>query len=208
MYGTIMINFRNVGLFDMDGSLAAYVEALVRDMNLLSSPGEVEITIENLYSLDKHEYIRNRMRVIKHQPGWWLNLKPIEAGMKAVIIANSLGFENHILTKGPKKISNAWKEKVEWCQKYIGEDVDIHITSDKGLMYGKFLYDDYPVYMDNWLQFRPNGLGIMPITPYNKDYNHPNVLMWDGQNIDQIVNAMKIAYNRQPNEKLDLKALK
>jgi len=196
---------RNVALFDLDGSLADYVGALVRDMNLLASPEDEPITADNLYSLEKQDHIRNRMRLIKLQPNWWLDLRPIEIGVCALAWAKDIGYDIHVLTKGPKKASLAWKEKLEWSQRHLGiycGDIDVHITSDKGLVYGKLLYDDYPEYMDAWLKHRPRGLGIMPVTSYNKDYTHPNVVKWDGTNLEELTTALKLAFNRQSGEEL------
>jgi hypothetical protein len=180
----------------MDGSLADYTGAMFHSLKMLQSPCETPITEESLWD-DKHDYISNRMRLVKAQPGWWLNLKPIKMGMDALDICRLYGFDIHVLTKGPKKHSNAWAEKVEWCQKHINIDVDIHVTSDKGLVYGKLLYDDYPDYMDRWLKNRPRGLGIMPVNSYNKDYNHPNVVKWTGENMDELVKAIIDCKNRK-----------
>jgi hypothetical protein len=129
-------------------------------------------------------------------------------GMGVLNICRRLGFEIHALTKGPKRHSRAWREKVEWCQEHIAEDVDIHITSDKGLVYGKLLYDDYQDYMDRWLAHRPRGLGIMPRTATNGDYRHPNVVMYDGTNLAEVEDAMiacksrlrgaELVWNRRP----------
>lgn len=198
------MTIENIALFDMDGSLADYVFVLCDQLNRIAGPGEEEVTPANLYALEKHDYIKHRMRLIKTQPGFWLNLPPIEIGLQALELASNVGFKIHILTKGPKRVANAWKEKVEWCQANISEDVDIHITSDKGLVYGKLLYDDYPEYMLRWLGHRPRGLGIMPVTPYNKDFKHPNVVMWDGTNEDELEQALTVAFNRQSGEPLEL----
>ncbi len=179
-----------IALFDMDGSLADYVGALVRDMNLIRSPHEPVFTRENLFDYDE-VYLHERMHLIKKQQGWWLNLKPIDDGIWMLELAFSLGFDCQILTKGPKNIPNAWKEKVEWCQKIFTPSVDIHITSDKGMVYGKVLYDDYPDYMERWLRRRPRGLGIMPATPYNGNYSHPRVVRFDGTNMDEVADALK-----------------
>lgn len=198
---TKFFKMKNVALFDLDGSLADYVSALVRDMNELASPEDKKLTEANLYSLEnKHPHLRNRMRLIKRQPDWWLNLAPIPAGMKALQIAKEIGFNIHILTKGPKKASIAWKEKLEWCQLHIDEEVDVHVTSDKGLVYGKVLYDDFPDYMDSWLEYRPRGLGIMPVTPYNKKYKNPNVVKWDGKNVEELTSALQTVFNRKSKE--------
>lgn len=192
----------NVALFDMDGSLADYTEGMVRDLQQIQSPQEEPVTAENIWAMENQDYVRNRMRLIKARPGFWLDLKPIEMGMDILDACRQMyKFDIHILTKGPKKHSRAWKEKVEWCQRYLGDDVDIHITSDKGLVYGKLLYDDYPEYMLRWLKHRPRGLGIMPVTPYNKDFFHPNVIMYRGiEDLEEVVAALTACKNRKPGE--------
>lgn len=189
----------------MDGSLADYTGALVRDLALLRSPGEEVVTLDSIWDQDKRGHVANRIRLIKSQPGWWLRLAPIQAGMDVLDVCRRFHFDIHILTKGPKKHSPAWDEKVQWCQKYIHEDVDIHVTSDKGLVYGKILYDDYPEYMLRWLAHRPRGLGIMPVTPANKDFRHPNVVMYDGiVEMGAVIAAIHAASIRKPGEDLKL----
>lgn len=194
----------DIALFDMDGSLADYEGALVRDMEAIRSPDEPVVTRESLWELEKSEHIRARLRLIKRQPGWWLNLEPIAAGLQILELCQRLGFDIHVLTKGPKRHSNAWTEKVQWCQQHIGPNVDVHVTSDKGLVYGKLLYDDFPDYMIRWLEHRPRGLGIMPVTPHNRGFTHPNVVKWDGSNVDEVTRAVLAAKNRKPGEDLVL----
>jgi len=53
-----------------------------------------------------------------------------------------------ILTQGPKKNPASWSGKKKWIDKNLGQDVDITITRDKGLVYGKVLVDDYPGYIE------------------------------------------------------------
>lgn len=196
----------NIALFDMDGSLANYNKALVRDLAAIASLHDEPVNEDNIWYLaDRQPWLRERMKLIKNQPGWWLNLEPIPDGLTILDWSRRFGYEIHILTKGPKKHSRAWKEKVEWCQRHIGDDVDIHITSDKGLVYGRVLYDDYPDYMLRWLKHRPRGLGIMPITPFNKDFSHPNVVMYRGvENIQQVFDALHVALRREPGQDLVL----
>jgi 5'-nucleotidase len=195
----------DIALFDMDGSLADYEGALVRDLEALRGPGEPPLTAENVWDLADFDHVRARMRLVKAQPGWWLNLAPIPAGMQVLRLCEQLGFDVHILTKGPKRHSLAWDEKVRWCQQHVGPEVDIHVTSDKGLVYGKLLYDDYPEYMLRWLAHRPRGLGIMPVTPHNRAFTHPNVVRWDGTNLADVTRAIVAARTRAPGTPLVLR---
>ena len=193
----------DIALMDMDDSIAAYSDQMVEDLNKLRSPNEPELTKEMLWDGEKLEYISRRMDLIKHMPGWWGNLLPIAKGFAVLDAFREYGFKIHILTKGPKKHSSAWTEKVKWCQKYIGYDVDINITSDKSLVYGKILYDDYPEYMLKWLEHRPRGLGIMPVTLGNKNFKHPNVVMYDN-NLEEVKEAIKKVKIRESKEELFL----
>jgi 5'-nucleotidase len=190
----------DIGLFDMDGSLADFDGALRRDLERMRAPQEPPIGAD-LWD-DTPPHLEERMRLIRSSPGWWRSLPAIEAGFVVYRLAQELGFNNQILTKGPKRFATAWQEKLEWCQRYFGDDIDVHVVSDKRVVYGKFLYDDYPGYMLRWLRHRPRGLGIMPATEANQDFRHPNVLRWDGTNLDAVRRALTFVKARQPGEPL------
>ena len=110
----------DIALFDMDGSLADYDGAMVRDLDELRAPAEPAITRENLWRTEHPPHVQARLRLIKGQPGWWLNLDPIPMGMTVLRLCERLGFDIHVLTKGPKRHSLAWDEKVQWCQRHQG----------------------------------------------------------------------------------------
>lgn len=190
----------NIALFDMDGSLAAYDQQLLQDLKELSSPYEPEI--ENVHNLPS--WLEKRASFIKKQPGWWLSLPRIERGFEVLRAAAEVGFRNEILTKGPRYSTNAWTEKLLWCQREIDKDINVTITFSKGLVYGKVLFDDFPDYMLEWLKWRKNGLGIMLDNPHNQGFSHPNVIRYDGSNLGEVVRGLKIAFNRQTGDKLGL----
>jgi 5'-nucleotidase len=200
-------DYNRVALFDLDGSLADYDLAMRRDLLSLRAPDEPPITVgTNLHELeDRYPHIKERMDLIKSKPGWWLTLPRIEMGFVIVSLAREMGYGLNVLTKAPRNHTKAWTEKVEWCK---GQPelatADIHLTMNKGLVYGTFLYDDYPVYMDLWLANRPRGLGIMLATPDNAAYKHPNVVKWDGTNLEKVTQALQAAYDRAPREALVL----
>lgn len=196
-----------IALFDLDGSLADFDRAMRRDLRLMRFPGEPEIADDtNLHDLEaEFSYIEARMNFIKSKRGWWRELPRIESGFAIVREAQSIGYHIDILTKASRKQSQAWMEKVQWCEEQPElAEADIHLTMNKGLVYGKLLFDDFPYYMTKWLRHRPRGLGIMPVTPYNVAYSQPNVLKYDGANIEAVVTAMQIAYDREEKEPLIL----
>lgn len=191
----------DIGLFDLDNSLAGYDVAMERDYDSLKSPSDPPYKSFN--DEEYPIYIKNRISMIKKQPGWWKNLPRLEEGIKLFNLSKEIGFRNVILSKGPYKNFQAWAEKVEWVRENL-QETDIILSEDKGLIYGKFLYDDYPEYIQAWLADRPRGLVIMPLYEYNKDFFHPNVLRYDGQNLDQVKRALVMVKERRPRERLDL----
>lgn len=147
-----------IGLIDMDGTLYDYHEKLKADLRALMSPGEVEP--EDIFS-EREPWLKARINLIKSQVGWWRDLPKLRLGWLVFSIAQELGFDIQILTKGPYSKSRAWAEKVECVQRDMGE-IPVNIVGrDKNHYYGHFLCDDYEPYMRGWLKHRPRGLGIL-----------------------------------------------
>ncbi len=196
----------NIILFDMDGTLCDYDKAITEGYNKLKSPSDPEYKpFDN--NITNIPYLNERIRVIRNQPGWWTKLDKYQQGFDILAIAKELGFSIHILTKGPKSSTNAWAEKVEWVRTNLpdSQEVNITISDDKGLVYGKVLVDDFPEYVERWLENRPRGLVIMPLHSWNKDFKHENVIHYDGTNNDEIKRALEIAFNRKANENIGYK---
>lgn len=160
-----------VALIDLDGTLADFDGAMNDQLRLLASPAELEDGSWNNMSLD---HIEARRSVIKRVPGFWRGLKPIPEGLEVLDLIKKIGFEPHILTKGPFNTTSAWTEKVEWCRERLGR-TPVTITEEKGLVYGRVLFDDWPNYITSWLKWRPRGLVVMLDQPWNQGFEHPNV---------------------------------
>lgn len=154
-----------IALVDMDGTIADFDGAMKRDLAALRSPGE-EAFVPSPDSRGEPAWFRKRKRLIKSQPGWWEELPIYEPGMQIIALLREFNFVFKILTKGPWKNSPAWMEKVNWCKKHVPK-MDITITEDKSIMYGKILIDDWPPYGNSWLEHRPRGLLIVPAHPWN-----------------------------------------
>lgn len=58
-------------------------------------------------------------------------------------------------------------------------------------------------HMLKWLEHRPRGLGIMPVTLGNKNFKHPNVIMYDN-NLEEVKEAIKKVKIRESKEELFL----
>lgn len=156
----------------MDGTIVDYDGRMRQELQKIASPDEF------LGRDPKEEdppWLDARKRLIKSQPGFWRNLPRINTGFRVVDLMRDIGFTLNVLTKGPFRTTSAWTEKVEWCREHLGE-IPVTVTEDKGIVYGRVLFDDWPTYMLRWLQWRPRGLGVMLSTPWNLDFNHPSVV--------------------------------
>lgn len=165
-------------LFDLDSSLADFDFAMREKLRAMMSPGDLTLDWSK-FTIDdstRPDWLTARERTIKKVPGFWIDLAPIEFGIKLFHMAGTLDYRRVVLTKGPRKNSLAWKEKLDWCALHIPDVEDITICTDKGLTYGKVLYDDYPPYILRWLEWRPRGKVLMLDAPHNREFQHPSVM--------------------------------
>ena len=195
----------NIALFDMDGTLCDYDKAIIRDYNAIKSPSDPEYK-SFCPEIENNPALKQRIRIIRNQPGWWVNLEKYKPGFDILNLAKELGFAINILTKGPRSSPASWSEKVTWIKENLKEyDLNITVSEDKGIVYGKLLVDDNPEYILRWLQNRPRGLVIMPDQDWNKDFNEDNVVRYNGNNLEEVKKAMIIAMNRNPDEDVKYK---
>lgn len=161
-------------LIDLDGTLADFDGGMKTEMVRLMGPSET-MPPDNTAWAESEPWIKARRDLIKRQPGFWRGLAPIPEGFAVLETAKRLGFQPVVLTKGPFKTTAAWTEKVDWCREHVPE-VPVIISEDKGLVYGRVLFDDWPPYVERWLEWRPRGLVIMLEHPWNREFRHPNVM--------------------------------
>jgi hypothetical protein len=197
----------SIALIDLDGTVADYEGQMLKDLEFIRGPNEPVIT--NIW--EHHEHVGRRIDLIKNSPNWWSDLPVIPTGMQVVEIMRELEWEMLVLTKGPKNTKQAWTQKVEWAAQHIPDAYPIITggrrddeSGGKSLVYGKVLFDDFPKYMGAWLEAHPRGLGIMPVNLGNQDYHHPNLVKYDGTNLDEVRRALIIAQARRPMEPLVL----
>lgn len=199
------MNHHKVALFDMDGTLFAYEEQLRLELHRLRSPHEPELP-QNIWD-DSLPWLKNRIDLIKRQPGWWRTLPKLQEGFDVFRIAASIGFSMEILTKGPNSnpVSGrtSWAEKAECIDHHFGEDIAVNIVGrHKRYYYGRVLCDDYGPYVLDWLAHRPRGLVILIDKPNNQDVSHPNIIRYlgPGKNLSNVSLALKAAYERESGE--------
>lgn len=176
-----------IALYDMDGTLFDYETKLKEDLEKIAYPNEPKIKL----SKDNPDYLQNRINLITSQESWWENLPRFKLGWDVFEITKELGYSHTILTQGPRSKPLAWSGKKKCIAKHLGEDFDIMITRNKGLVYGKVLVDDFPPYIENWLKWRKNGQVIMPANEFNEYFKHPQVIRYDGTNLKEVRFALE-----------------
>jgi 5'-nucleotidase len=182
-------NNEKIALFDLDQTLADYDSGLEFSMLKLQSP--MEPPYSGIPRDNAPEYLKARADIIRKDTEWWANLPKFKLGFDIWDLAGKLGYRRMILTQGPKRNPNAWAGKVQWIHRNLSQDVEITVTRDKGLVYGKALVDDWPEYIERWLKWRPRGLVIMPANEANINFKHPQVIRYDGTNFVAVADAMK-----------------
>jgi 5'(3')-deoxyribonucleotidase len=184
-----------LGLIDMDNTLCDYTGQLAKDMARLAASGE------SCDPFSKEPWMQARADLIKSQPGWWRNLPEKPLGFEVLAEAQKIGFDVEVLTKGPYSKPLAWGEKVQWIQDHLGMDATVNIVGrNKSYYYGRFLCDDYPDYLSQWLAHRPRGLGILIPTPYNRGFLHPLVICYDGTDLPRLRQILQAVHDRGPKE--------
>lgn len=163
-----------IALFDLDCSLADFEASMNEKLRLIMSPAEADMDFSEYRYPNGPDWWKARKDLIKRQPGFWMDLPVIPFGMELYDLLGQLNYSRMILTKGPTSNSAAWTEKVIWCSRQV-PTAGVTITDDKGLVYGKILYDDFPPYILRWLEWRPRGKVLMLDNAHNQDFEHPNV---------------------------------
>ena len=196
-----------IALVDMDGTIADYDTGMRVGLEALRSPEETGPVVIHGSKADMPEHYRARVKMVRNQAGWWKHLLILPDGFQIVEMLKNIGFEIHVLTKGPKSSPNAFTEKICWCKRHM-PGVPVTLTENKGLVYGRVLVDDWPSYVEAWLKFRLRGLVVMPDRPWNQGFEHPNVvrarLYPDDHpnarmlsNYDEVFEALKAAFARE-----------
>lgn len=171
----------NIALIDLDGTLADFDSAMKLALERMRSPAEPPYVGRGIDE-ELPPWLEARAERVKSTPGFWRGLAPIPLGMITLDLIVQAGYQLNILTKASTKHTNSWTEKVEWVKAHVLDkyEAKITITQDKGLSYGKVLFDDWPPYILRWLKWRPRGLVLMLDQPWNERFFHPNVFrMWN-----------------------------
>lgn len=157
----------NIALVDMDGTVCDWHNRLRRDVQAVLGDDEKRLPPETVTKIE---------HLIRSQPGWYLSLERLPVGFAIVKLLKKIGFSVMIATKATPRAKNAWSEKAAWCLQHFADDVEVTVSQNKTIIYGKILVDDYQKFAEPWLKRRPRGYVIMPDQPWNQGFLHPRVL--------------------------------
>lgn len=177
----------------MDGTICDYVGTMKAELEKLRTPGEPILDPFKISDSLEHQYLWDRMELIKSDMEWWANLPKYQLGFDVLEMTTKLGFYNEVLTQAPKANPAALAGKLKWLMKHLDEETDFTMTRNKSRHYGRVLVDDFPGYILPWLEHRKNRLVIMPANEYNADFKHDQVIRYDGSNKEEVFNALVIA---------------
>jgi Uncharacterized protein conserved in bacteria len=142
--------------FDADGVLADFDEyCRSHNIPLAGNDCKDDALVESMWSeiRDKH-------------PHFYYNLKPMKGSVELFKQLNSK-YHCEVLTAVPRPsrgITNAAQDKIDWCKKYLGDDVVINICRRKDKQNfvkdrTSILIDDYEKNIKEWE--RNGGTGIL-----------------------------------------------
>jgi len=180
-------------LFDLDGTMVDYDNAIKRDYYFYKNPNDPHYSHEN----KKISHLRKLIDLIRCKNGWWLKLTKNKLGFDIYNIAIEIGYKPTILSKAPRNCPNAYTEKYLWVKENIG-DIDVIISPNKTIVDGLVLVDDYPKFVDPWLNEHPDGIAILPKNENNDGYSHQRAIIYDGSNITE-VKCMLISHIQKNN---------
>jgi len=181
----------NIALFDMDGTICDYVGSMLLELEKLRGPREPFVDPFHIRDDDRYKHLWNRMDLIKADENWWANLPKLQLGLDVMEEAKRLGYFCEILTQAPRKNPAALAGKLKWILANMDENTDFTLTRNKSRHYGRVLVDDFPGYVEPWLDQRPRGLAIMPSNDYNLEFAHPQVIRYDGSNIEEVKDGLE-----------------
>jgi len=143
-----------LALIDMDGTLAAFDPAMRWELTRLNDPSMLPPDAFDYDAEDKYPHIAAQRALIKGKLGFWRGLHELPLGFKIAAALKLVGFKLHVCTRASKKYPQCWAEKVEWCRAagaWVEEELilggaGITITTDKTIVHGDVLVDDWPPY--------------------------------------------------------------
>jgi 5'-nucleotidase len=183
---------QKIALIDMDHTLVDYETAMHREVDKIIDTNESKGWTERAkyYGMVCPDFRAARRELIWNNAGWWKNMPPLRIGALIRAILLTEGYKIVILTKAPYESLNAFTEKAEWCKVRFPEDTLLITNNRKDLVYGDIFVDDSPHNVEPWLNRWQTSRAILPVTPYNRGFDHPRAIYVNEQIYEQRFSAL------------------
>jgi len=187
---------KKVALIDMDDTLVDYKQRIEEYTAWLSPNGNpTPMHGENI-----PDHAKNLRLWLWDHPNFWIGADVKWLGFEIMLFLLKYDYEVTIHTRAYTESPNAFTEKVEWFNCYIRhpniknvKDI-VLLSGSKDILAGDVFVDDNTSNVDSWLTRWPEGLAILPATPYNEGYDHPRAIRIDRNNIeDTLKEFLKIS---------------
>jgi 5'(3')-deoxyribonucleotidase len=168
-------------LIDVDGVLANFVGATIRDMEAHHgfSMSHDDVTTWDIISSFPVDASRlgDTMRSRWREPGWCASIPVYEGAVEGISILRDLAdvfFVTAPMSGAPHWM---WERSLWLSQHFNADERDIVFTSSKHLVSGDVFVDDKPSNVMEWLHGHHFGRGVPVIwdRPYNRGYGLPPV---------------------------------
>ena len=171
-------------LMDVDGVLANFVGATLRDLERWASKEDLErwggvplrhdavVTWDVLSSFPGSQALEDRMRAAWREPGWCAQIPVYDGAIEG--LARVREISDVFFVTSPMSSAPHWMwERERWLAHYFNAtERDIVFTSSKHLVSGNFLVDDKPSNVIEWRNERllePGTYAVLWDRAYNRE---------------------------------------
>lgn len=78
-----------------------------------------------------------------YEPGFFLDLKPVDGALTSVRAIMRMGYDVHILSRPVAESAHSYEEKARWIGLHFPELIfKLHLTQEKGMFRADYLIDD------------------------------------------------------------------
>ena len=185
-------------LFDLEGVLTNYDEAMRRSLREISSPAEPAPA--SLYWHFKNTgCVNERIKLFREYPGWWKKLQQNSSGFEVLDACLELGFPVSVIVRKNYGCPDEDLDKRVWYDTNVvpvlpGSEL---ITVDaKCDVPGIALVTGSRNTLNAWLSKHPDGLGILMPTSTNGGYQHSQAIRYDYDNLEKIKEQLRAVSER------------
>ncbi len=170
-------------LVDMDGVQADFTQGVLDlmaehypEIPRLPYDAHTEFEVQHNYP----EGVRNKIRRLCEQPGFFKNLKPVAGAIEGMRWLVAQRHDVRICTSPLKQWQQCVGEKYAWVAEHLGEEFvrSMIITRDKSLVSGAILIDDHPEAASKGSK-QPEWMHWLYDQPYNRHVQGHRVT-WEG----------------------------